>query len=108
MSKAFQEATFLVHDIFSTIKSPTFSEIVLVIQRPDLYRPHYVPVDVFRQMHSERKFRLVYCLEVSKRHKDRGLEVMQQRMWHDIAGRRLDFLEGPPTLRMSEGESWAR
>lgn len=106
MSKAFQEATHLVHDIFSTIKSPVFSEIILVFQRPDLCRPYYVPFDMFRQMHSERKFRLVFCLEVAKRYKDAALQVMLQRMESEVTQRKLDFLESPPTLRMSEGTSW--
>jgi hypothetical protein len=108
MSKAYQEATRLIHDIFSTIKSPVFSEIVLVFQRPDLYRPCFIPFDTFRQMHSERKFRLVFSLEVAKRHEDPGLQVMGYRMGYEVAQRRLDFLESPPTLRISEGNSWAR
>jgi len=108
MSKAYQEATRLIHEIFSTIKSPVFSEIVLVFQRPDLYRPYFIPFDMFRQMHSERKFRLVFSLEVAKRHKDLGLQVMELRMGYEVAQERLDFLENPPTLRISEGNSWAR
>jgi hypothetical protein len=107
MSKASHEATQLVHDIFSTIESSHFCEIVLVFQRPDLYRPYYLPFDMFREMHTERKFRLVFCLEVSKRHRDVGLRVMQQRMGYEVSERRLDFLESTPTLRMSEGDSWS-
>lgn len=106
MSKAYHDATFLIHDIFSTIKSPVFSEIILVFQRPDLYRPYYIPFGMFRQMHSERKFKLVFSLEVAKRHRGVGLNVMQQRMGYEIAERRLEFLESPPTLRINEGNRW--
>lgn len=106
MSKALREATYLVHDIFSTIKSSVFSEIVLVFQRPDLCRPFYIPFDMFRQMHSERKFRLVFCLEVAKRYKGAALQVMEQRMRYQEDERWFDFLESPPTLRMRERESW--
>ena len=106
MSKASHDATHLVHDIFSTINSSNFCEIILVFQRPDLYRPYYLPFDMFREMHSEKKFRLVFCLEVSKRHRNVGLMVMQQRMGYEISERRLDFLASPPTLRVSEGNYW--
>lgn len=106
MSKASEEATHLIHDIFSTITSPVFSEIILVFQRPDLYRPYYLPPDMFHQMHSERKFKLVFCLEVAKRHRKIGVRVMKQRLAYEVKERRLGFLGRPPTLRVSEGNSW--
>ena len=96
----------LLRDIVSTIKSPLFSEVILVFQRPDLYRPYYIPFEVFRQMHSRRKFRLIFCLEVAKRYRNSGLRVMRQRMEYELAGKRLDFLETPPTLVISERNSW--
>ena len=96
----------LLQDIVSTIKSPLFSEVILVFQRPDLYRPYYIPFEVFRQMHSRRKFRLIYCLEVAKRYRNSGLRVMRQRMEGELAGKRLNFLETPPTLVISERNSW--
>jgi hypothetical protein len=106
MSQACRDAPNLLHDIIYTIKSPVFSEVVLVFQRPDLYRPYYIPFEMFRQMHSERKFRLVFCLEVSKRYRDFGLQVMRRRMEYELAERRLDFLASPPSLAISEGNSW--
>ncbi|KAF9647258.1 hypothetical protein BDM02DRAFT_3117397 [Thelephora ganbajun] len=106
MSQARRDAPYLIHDIFSTIKSPVFSEIILIFQRPDLYRPYYIPFDMFRQMHSERKFRLVFCMEVSKRYRHLGLQVMKRRMEYEVEERRLDFLESPPTLTVSEVNSW--
>jgi len=83
-----------------------FSEVILVFQRPDLYRPYYIPFEMFRQMHSKRKFQLVFCLEVSKKYRDLGLQVMRQRMEYELAERRLDFLESPPALTISEGNPW--
>lgn len=76
--------------------------MILVFQRPDLYRPYYIPFDMFRQMHSKRKFRLVFCLEVSKKYRELGLQVMRRRMEYEIAERRLEFLASPPTLAISE------
>lgn len=96
----------LLRDILSTIRSPLFSEVILVFQRPDLYRPYYIPFEVFRQMHSMKKFRLIFCLEVARRHRSLGLRVMRQRMDYELAERRLDFLESPPTLAISERNSW--
>ena len=106
MSQARKDAPDLLRDIISTIQSPMFSEVILVFQRADLYRPYYILFEMFRQMHSKRKFRLVFCLEVSKKHMDLGLQVMRQRMEYELAERRLDFLESPPALTISEGNSW--
>jgi hypothetical protein len=106
LSKAFREAAQLIHDIFSTIDSPVFSEIILVFQRPDLYRPFYIPFDMFRQMYSERKFRLVFSVEVAKKYRDAGMRVMQGRLADEVSRQALDFLENPPTLRVSEGNPW--
>ena len=106
VSRAHRDAPYLLRDIVSTIKSPVFSEIILVFQRADLCRPYHIPFDMFRQMYSEKKFRLVFCLEVSKKYRNLGLQVMRQRMKWEIAERRLDFLASPPTLTISERNSW--
>lgn len=96
----------LLRDIVSTIRSPLFSEVILIFQRPDLYRPYYIPFEVFRQMHSMKKFRLIFCLEVARRYRNTGLRIMRQRMEYELSERRLDFLESPPTLAISERNSW--
>ena len=98
VSQTRADAPYLLRDIFSTITSPEFSEIILVFQRPDLCRPYHIPFDVFREMYSKRKFRLVFCLEVLKKYRAAGLEVMRRRMDLEIAQQRLDFLASPPTL----------
>jgi len=97
----------LLRDIISTINSPMFSEVVLVFQRPDLYRPYSISFETFREMHSKRKFRLVFCLEVLKKYRNPGFQVMRQRMEYEMTQRRLNFLESPPTLKISEGNPWA-
>jgi hypothetical protein len=102
-----RDAPYLLRDIVSTITSPVFSEVILVFQFADLYRPYRVPFDMIREMHSKKKFRLVYCLEVSKKYRDEILQTMRQRMEWEIAHGRLDFLESPPTLTISERDSWA-
>lgn len=106
MSQAHGDIPHLLHDIFSAIDSPAFSEIILVFQRPDLYRPYFIPFAVFRQIYSKRKFRLVFCLEVSKKHRPAGLEALRRRMEWEVYHQRLDFLESPPILTVSERNSW--
>jgi len=83
-----------------------FSEIILVFQRPDLYRPYNIPFETFREIHSKQKFRLVFCLEVAKRYRKRGLDVMQRRLDFEMAQQRLDFLASPPTLSIREQNFW--
>jgi len=61
---------------------------------------------VFREMYSKRKFRLVFCLEVLKKYRAVGLEVMRRRMDSEIAQQRLDFLASPPTLAIRGRNFW--
>ena len=96
----------LLHDIASTITSPVFSEFVLVFQRWDLDNSHHIPFDVFRPMYSKRKFRLVFCLEVTKSFRDKGLGVMRRRLDWEVDHQRLDFLASRPTLAISERNAW--
>ena len=58
-------------------------------------------------MHSERKFRLVFSLEVAKRHRAFGVQVVKGWMGYEVGQRRLDFLESPPTFRISKGNEWS-
>lgn len=106
VSQAHQGAPHLLRDIVSTIRSPAFSEVVLIFQRPDLYRPYHIPFDAFRQMYSKKKFRLVFCLEVSKKYRDTGFQSMWKRLEWEMTHQRLDFLESPPTLIISERNCW--
>jgi len=106
LSQAREDAPNLLRDIFSTITSPEFAEIILVFQRPDLYRPYYIPFDVFREMYSKRKFRLVFCLEVLKEYRPVWLEILRQRMDSEITHQRLDFLASPPTLAIRGQNFW--
>jgi len=96
----------LLRDIFFTITSPVFSEIVLVFRRTELFRPYHIPFETFREMYSKRKFRLVFCLEVLKKYRNVGLNVMRRRMDLEIARKRLDFLASPPTLAIRERNFW--
>ena len=57
-------------------------------------------------MYSKRKFRLVFCLEVLKKYRAGGLEVMRRRLDLEIAQKRLDFLASPPTLAIRERNFW--
>ena len=96
----------LFHDIASTITSTAFSVFILVFQRSDLYNSHHTPFDVFRQMYSKRKFRLVFCLEVSKSFRDVGWYVIQRRLDREIGHQRLNSLASRPTLTISERNAW--
>jgi len=98
LSQTHADAPYVLRDIFSTITSPEFSEITLLFQYQDLIHPFYIPFDVFREMHSKRKFRLVFCLEVLKIYTAVGLKVVRQEMDRMFAQGIVDFLESPPTL----------
>jgi hypothetical protein len=61
---------------------------------------------MFREMHSKKKFRLVICLEVAKKHRYAGLRLMRERMEWEMSQGLLDFLTSPPTLTISERNCW--
>ena len=89
----------IVMEVFSTITSPTFSELVLVHTG---YAVGSLPQGVtlfetLREMHKVRRFKLVFLLEVddiwdARRELAEALDSVADKGL-------LDFLDSPPTVR---------
>ena len=87
--------------MFSTISSPVFSELVLVIAG---HTVTYLPQDVtlfetLSKMHEVKLFKLVFLPEPSELYQEevrRGLAVALDSV---VAEGLLDFLGSPPTIR---------
>ena len=84
--------------VFSTITSPVFSELVVIIGGPVAYLPHNATFfETLSRIHEVRPFKLVFLLEVSDPwNTERGLE---QALNLATAKGFVDFLDSPPTIR---------
>ena len=87
--------------VFSTITSPEFSELVIILRETRIARLHR-DVGMFatlRKMHEVKPFKLVFLLEVPDSlqwEEQRKLEISLDPV---IGNRLLDFLVSPPTVR---------
>ena len=86
-------------DIFSTITSPTFSELVIVHTG---YAMDHLPREValfetLRKMNEVRRFKLVFLLEVEEFWDPR--RELSKALDSVAAKGLLDFLDSPPTIR---------
>jgi len=89
-----------VMGVFSTIASPAFSELVVIIGGPMAYLPQNVTFfETLRKMHEVRSFKLGFLLEVPDRwNSQRGLA----RVLNLVTAKGLvNFLDFPPTIRTS-------
>ena len=89
--------------VFSTITSPVFSELVVIILGSSVaYLPQNVTLFVtLRRMHEVRPFKLVFLLEIPDRW------GTQRRLADALnlltAKGSFDFLDSPPTTRAAQG-----
>ena len=94
----------MVVDVFSTIRSPVFCELVVVLARLEIYLPWVVTLfKVLRMMNEVRPFNLVFLLEVLDFREARQ-ELMEVL---DLVAAKglLSFLDSPPTIRVSDMSS---
>ena len=85
--------------VFSTIKSPAFSELVLIHSG---YGTYFIPQEValfetLREMNKIRPFKLVFLLGISDVLDPRG--ELTEALDLVAAKGRLDFLDSQPTIR---------
>ena len=91
----------VVAKLFSTITSPVFSELIIAIVRYETHLPW--AGTLFRELRAVnevRPFKLVFLLEMSD-----SWEAQQELMEAlDSAATKalLDFLDSPPTIRISQ------
>ena len=84
--------------VFSTITSPMFSELVIIIGNSVAYLTQNIRFfETLRRMHELRPFKLVFLLKASDRwNTPRGFA----RVLESVAVKSLiDFLDSPPVIR---------
>lgn len=84
-------------EMFSTITSPVFSELVIVLEgNPILYLPEELElVKTLRKMNEVKPFKLVFSLEVPRLSKWQIVAVLDLVAVDGL----FNFLDSPPTVR---------
>jgi len=91
----------MVIDAFSTIRSPVFSELVVVLVRLEIHLPWVATLfKVLHMMNEVRPFDLVFLLQVPDFLEARR-ELMEVLDTVTAKGL-LKFLNSPPTIRVSD------
>ena len=90
-----------VVEVFSTITSPVFSELAIVISG---YMVTYLPRDValfetLRKMNEVRPFKLVLTFDAMEIYQEKLRRELKEALDSVVAKGFLDFLDSPPTIR---------
>jgi len=99
--------------ILLTIRSPVFSEVVIVLEGGSIDETCLSQRTLFRfvqGMHDVKPFRLVFCLEIWEGDRDETAELLRRYIDAEAAKGGLDFLPSPPTIvfntRATRGSKW--
>ena len=103
-------------EVFSTITSPVFSELVVVLKDDGIaYLPHEAMLfQTLRKMHGVRPFKLVFLFEGlcyvkwgRQRQLAEARQELKRALDYVISKGFLDFLNSPPTIcTISQPHSW--
>ena len=90
-------------EVFSTIKSPMFSELAIIITRNAIYLiGEDMLFKTLRKMNKVRPFKLVFLLEASDFHQEQVRQELVEALDRISAHGSLDFLDSPPTIRIAQ------
>ena len=90
-------------EVFSTITSPVFSELVVVLAAHVIYFPQDVTFfERLRRMTEVRPFKLVFLLEVSDFPWGKVRWELVEAVESATAKGTFDFLDSPPTIRITQ------
>jgi hypothetical protein len=94
-------------EVFSTIASPVFSELIVVIIADLVTRlPSEVPFfETLRTMNEVRPFKLVFLLEAPEKNRGEAQRMLTEALDLVTARGLLDFLDFPPIIR-STSPTW--
>jgi len=87
-------------EVFSTITSPVFSELVIVLAGSDMV--YFRWKDMFKTlctMNEVRPFKLVFLLEVPDFSQEEARQKSARALDSVTVEGVLDFLDSPPTIR---------
>jgi len=87
-------------EVFSTITSPVFSELVIVLAGSDMV--YFRWKDTFktlRMMNEVRPFKLMFLLEIPNFPQEEARQKLARALDSVTVEGLLDFLDSPPTIR---------
>ena len=87
-----------IKELLSTIKSPAFSEIVVVFSEQGVYWTWGLPLTLFREMYEIKEFRLAFCLEAPEESRVQDVRQLASRTRVEVAKGTFDFLPSPPSV----------
>lgn len=97
----------IVKGVFSTIKSPVFSEVVIVITSYAVYLPTGDTLfKTLREMNEVRPFKLVFLLEASDFHQEQVQRELVEALDVINANNSLNFLTSKPTIRIARPRNY--
>jgi hypothetical protein len=87
--------------VFSTITSPVFSELVIIIGASEMaYLPSEFPLfETLRKMNKRRPFELVFLLVGSDLFLKEGRQKLEGALDSVATRGLLDLIDSPPTIR---------
>lgn len=88
-------------DVFSTITSTVFSEIVVILKDENIAHLHQevTMFETLRGMNKEKPFNLVFLLEVPDSRQWEAQDELEGVLDFVAARGHFDFLNSPPTIR---------
>lgn len=89
-------------EVFSTVTSPVFSELVIVLEDDAMsYLSKQVMLfETLRMMNEVRPFRLVFLLEIAYFYQEEVRRGLVEALALITPKGPLDFLDSPPTIRL--------
>ena len=90
-----------IMEMFSTITSPVFSELVIVLEANKVWKlsSDIALFQTLREMNEIKRFKLVFLLEILKQSQEEQSILEKTLKWATGNGL-LDFLDSPPTIRV--------
>ena len=96
----------VVVEVFSSITSPVFSELVVILVGRVAWLPQEVTLfEALRAMNEVRPFKLVFSLEVPDYREGEGRQELARALDSVTASGLLDFLDSRPTIRTARPPS---
>lgn len=94
-------AQSFLRDLLSTIRSPVFSDLVIVLEDRTTHDTRFFQHTLFgvvRCMYEVRPFRLVFCLEIWDGDQEDTARMLKRYIDAEVAEGGLEFLPCPPLI----------
>ena len=87
-----------MEQLLSSVMSPVFSEIVIILSERDVYQNPELVASVMREFRVTKHWRIVFCLEMSERFRADKLRRLALGTERAVAVGVYDFLPSPPLV----------